>query len=68
MPIENKKLAISNKICDMKQHKFCAANVKIYHERKNILGDFNTFNFCIVLLAAQINRKRESDTDFSGRL
>ena len=34
---------------------------------ENILGDFATFNFCIVLLAAQVNRKIESDIEFSGR-
>ena len=34
---------------------------------KNILGDFATFNFSIVLLVAQVNCKIESDIEFSGR-
>ena len=29
---------------------------------------FPTFNFSIVLLAAQVNRKSGSDIDFCGRL
>ena len=33
---------------------------------KNILGDFATFNFSIVVLAAQVNRKIESDIEFTG--
>ena len=35
---------------------------------KNILGDFCYVQFCyIVLSAAQVNRKIESDIEFSGR-
>ena len=34
---------------------------------KNILGDFCHVQFVIVLLAAQVNRKIESDIELSGR-
>ena len=33
---------------------------------KNILGDFCYIQFFIVVLAAQVNRKIESDTEFCG--
>ena len=40
--------------------------MKSYHQRK-IFGEFfATFKFFIVLLAAQVNRKIESDIEFSG--
>ena len=34
---------------------------------KHIVGDFGTFTFAIILLAAQVNREIESDIEFSGR-
>ena len=40
-------------------------NIKSYHQRKIFWEIFATFNFCVVLLAAQINCKIESDIDFS---
>ena len=41
--------------------------VKSYHQRKQVWEIFATFNFVIVLLAAQVNRKIESDIELSGR-
>ena len=40
--------------------------MKSYHERKTFCEIFATFKFVIVLLAAQVNRKVESDIEFSG--
>ena len=37
------------------------------HQRKTFWEIFDTFNISIVLLAAQVNRKIESDFEFSGR-
>ena len=65
-------MSIENKI-------FCHQQQNLRHENilnreyqklssaKNILEIFAMFNFTIVLLAAQVNRKIESDVDFSGR-
>ena len=41
--------------------------MKSYHQRKTFWDIFATFNFVIVLLAAQVNRKIESNIEFSGR-
>ena len=38
-----------------------------YHQRKTFWEIFATFNFVLVILAAQVNRKIESDFAFSGR-
>ena len=38
-----------------------------YKKRQTFWESFATFNFVILLLAAQINRKIESDIEFSGR-
>ena len=43
------------------------ANIKSYHQRKTFWEIFATFNFVIVLLDSQVNRKIESDIEFSGR-
>ena len=40
--------------------------MKSYHQRKTFCEIFATFNFVIVLFAAQENRKIESDIEFSG--
>ena len=40
--------------------------MKSYHQRKTFCEIFATFKFVIVLLAAQVNRKIESDIKFSG--
>ena len=37
-----------------------------YQQRKTFCEVFTTFQFLIVLLAAQVNRKIESDIKFSG--
>ena len=55
--IENKYLAISNKIYDMKTTSI------LNREYKKL----PSLNFVIVLLATQVNRKMESDIEFSGR-
>ena len=55
----------ATKFATSKQHKFCAANIKKFASAKNI---FATFDFSIVLLAAQVNSKIESETVFCGRL
>ena len=41
--------------------------MKSYHQRKNFCEIFATFKFVIVFFAAQVNRKIESDIEFSGR-
>ena len=41
--------------------------MKTYHQRKAFCEIFATFKFVIVPLAAQVNRKIESDIEFSGR-
>ena len=41
--------------------------MKSYHQLKTCCKIFATFKFVIVLLAAQVNRKIESDIKFSGR-
>ena len=41
--------------------------MKSYHQGKTFSGIFAMFNFSIVLLAAQVNRKIESHIEFSGR-
>ena len=56
----------ATKFATLQEHKFRAANINSYHQRKTFWEIFATFNFFIVLLAAQINRKIESDIDFSG--
>ena len=38
-----------------------------YNQRKTFWKIFATFKFVIVLLAAQVHRKIESDIEFSGR-
>ena len=40
--------------------------MKSYHQQKTFCGIFATFKFVIVLMAAQVNRKIESDIKFSG--
>ena len=62
-----KYFAISNKICDMKTTEILNFEYKKLPSAKSILGDFCFFCFSIVLLAAQLNRKIESDIEFSGR-
>ena len=62
------KIAISNKICDMKTTSILCREYKKLPSAKNILGDFCFVQFSIVLLAAQIIAKSESDIDFSGCL
>ena len=41
------------------QHNFYTGNIKSYHQRKTFWEIFAAFNFSIVLLAAQVNRKIE---------
>ena len=41
--------------------------MKSYHQRKAFCEIFATFKFFIVLLAAQVNRKIESDIELSRR-
>ena len=41
-------------------------NIKSYHQRKTFWEIFAQLNFVIVLLAAQVNRKIESDIEFSA--
>ena len=54
-----KRLPSATKFATRKQHKFCAANIKSYHQRKIFWEVFATFNFSIGLLAAKVNRKIE---------
>ena len=62
-----KYFAISDKIYDLKTTLILNREYKSYHQRKTFWKIFATFNFVIVLLAAQVNRKIESDIEFSGR-
>ena len=50
---------------DSHEHSFWTANMKSYNQRKTFCEIFATFKFVIVLLAAQVNRKIESDIEFS---
>ena len=54
---ELNKLPSETKFATGEQHKFCAANIKSCHQRKIFWEIFATFNFSIVLLAAQVNHK-----------
>ena len=54
------------KFATWKRHKFWTAN-RSYYQQKTLLEIFATFNSSIVLLATQVNRKIESDIEFSGR-
>ena len=56
----------SNKIYDMNTKLILNHEYKKLPSAKNILGIFAKLNFVIVLLAAQVNRKIESDIEFSG--
>ena len=62
-----KYFAISNKICDKKTTLILNREYKKLPSAKNILGDFCyvQFFYC-TFLAAEVNRKIESDIEFSG--
>ena len=63
-----KYFAISDKIYDLKNNvNFEPRIQKVTISEKKFWTIFATFNFVIVLLAAQVNRKIESDIEFSGR-
>ena len=65
--IENKTLCHQQQNLRHENNKFWSANIKSCHQRKTFWEIFATFKFSIVLLAAHVNRKIESDMEFSGR-